>query len=53
MSTLNDAKLGSLKDKILTQEVLASTEAEVVKKGKEDDEEKKGKGRIKKSKSKK
>lgn len=47
MSTLNDARLPSLKDKLLAQEEEAMKEAD-----KEDRESKKGKGRIKKSKTK-
>ena len=53
MSTLDSAKLESLKDKHLAQEALALADVVIEEKEKEDVEEKKGKGRRIKSKSKK
>ena len=53
MSTLDSAKLESLRDKHLALEAISKAEEVVEEKEKEDVEEKKGKGRRIKSKSKK
>ena len=55
MSTLNDARMPSLKDKILAQAEEDAKKVEEVaeEKEKEDEDEKKGKGRRIKSKTKK